>query len=121
MGSGTGGEHLKNSKRELLLSALLTNPTVREAALSVGIPETTAYNWLRKPDFAKEYKDRKRQAVAEASDFLQSKIGEATQIMAEIMNDSATPPQVRLNAARSVVELGYKIVVFVKRKMGQSL
>ena len=101
---------MKNSKRELLLSALLTSPTVRDAAATVGIPETTAYNWLRKPDFADEYKQRKRQAVAEASDYLQSRINAATQIIDEIMNDDETPPQVRLNAAKTILETGYKII-----------
>ena len=101
---------MKNSKRELLLSALLANPTVKEAAASVGVPETTAYNWLRKPDFAAEYRKRKRQAITEASDYLQSRINAATQIIDEIMNDHETPPQVRLNAAKTILETGYKIV-----------
>jgi len=94
----------------MLLSALLTNPTVREAAEAAGIPETTAYNWLRREDFAEEYKQRKRQAVAEASDYLQSRMNAATQIITEIMNDADAPSQVRLNAAKAIVELGYKLV-----------
>jgi len=101
---------MKNSKRELMLSALLTNPTVREAALVSGVPEQTLYGWLRKPDFMDEYKQRKRQVVAEASDYLQSQINAATQIITSIMNDTDTPPQVRLNAAKAIVETGYKIV-----------
>ena len=101
---------MKNNKREMLLSALLTNPTVREAAEAAGIPETTAYNWLRREDFAEEYKQRKRQAVAEASDYLQSRMNAATQIITEIMNDADAPSQVRLNAAKAIVELGYKLV-----------
>ena len=101
---------MKNSKRELLLAALLTNPTVKEAAASVGIPETTAYNWLRKPDFSDEYKQRKRQAVAEASDYLQSKIGEATRIISEIMGDVETSPQVRLSAAKAIIDTAYKVI-----------
>ena len=101
---------MKNSKRELLLSALLTNPTIKEAALSVGIPETTAYSWLRKPDFAEEYKKRKRQAVSEASDYLQSRISAATKIIDDIMSDTETPPQVRLNAAKAIIDTSYKII-----------
>ena len=33
---------MKNSKRELLLSALIASPTIREAARVAGIPESTA-------------------------------------------------------------------------------
>ena len=101
---------MKNSKRELLLSALLANPTVKQAAEACGLPETTVYNWLRKPDFEKEYETRKRQAVAEASDYLRSRINAATQIIDEIMSDTDIAPQVRLNAARTIIEMGYKIV-----------
>lgn len=101
---------MKNSKRELLLSALLTNPTVREAAASVGIPETTAYNHLRDPAFSEEYKQRKRQAVAEASDYLQSKINAATQIIVEIMDDTETPPHTRLTAAKTIIDTAYKVI-----------
>ena len=105
-----GGDYMKNSKHELLLSALLTNPTVKEAAASVGIPETTAYNWLRRDDFADAYKQRKRQAVAEASDYLQSRISAATRIIDEIMKDAETSPQVRLNAAKAIIDTGYKVI-----------
>ena len=101
---------MKNSKHELLLSALLSCPTIKEAAISTGIPEATCYRWLRDPQFDAEYKSRKRQAIAEASAFLQSKISAATRIIDEIMNDILTPPQVRLNAAKAIIETGYRII-----------
>jgi len=101
---------LKNSKKELLLAALLVNPTIREAAASVDVPETTAFRWLRDPEFSEEYKQRKRQAVSEASDYLQSKINEAAQVITALMHDKKVSPRVRLDAARSVIEFGYKIV-----------
>ena len=100
---------MKNSKRELLLSALLTNPTIKQAAASVDVPESTAYNWLRDPEFSAEYKQRKRQAVEEASDFLQSRINEAAGVIAGLMNDTKVSPRTRLDAARSIIEFGYKI------------
>ena len=101
---------MKNSKREILLAALLANPTVRAAAEAAGVPETTAFTWLRNPDFADEYKQRKRQAVAEASDFLQSRINLAVQIITEIMSDDDVPPQTRLNAAKTIVDTAYRVV-----------
>ena len=101
---------MKSSKRELLLAALLVNPTVREAAASVGIPETTSYNHLRDPDFAQEYKQRKRQVVSEASSYLQLKISAATQIIDDLMTDNEVPPQVRLNAAKTIIDTAYKVI-----------
>ena len=101
---------MNSSKRELLLSALIANPTIKAAAASVGIPETTAYNWLRKPDFAEVYRQRKRQAVSEASDYLQSRISAAVRVIDGLMNDQRVSPRTRLDAARSIIEFGYKIV-----------
>ena len=101
---------MKSSKHELLLSALLTNPTVKEAAASVGVPEATCYRWLHDPAFSGEYKQRKRQTVTEASDYLRSRISAATQIIDGIMADAAIAPQVRLNAAKAIIDVGYKVI-----------
>jgi transcription initiation factor TFIIIB Brf1 subunit/transcription initiation factor TFIIB len=92
------------------MSALLLCPTVKSAVASAGIPEPTAYRYLRDPVFSKEYKHRKRQAVQEASDYLQSRISAATAIIDEIMSDSKTPAHVRLNAAKAIIETGYKMI-----------
>jgi len=101
---------VKNAKRDLFLSALLVNPTVKDAAASVRIPITTAFNILREQDFADEYERRKRQAVAEASDYLRLRINAAARIIDEIMNDNDAPPQTRLNAAKTLIDTAYKII-----------
>jgi len=103
-----GGDTVKNSKRELLLSALLTHATVREAAASVGIPETTAYNHLRDAEFSAEYRQRKREAVAEASAFLQFRLTEAAGVIQFLMNDTKQSGRTRLDAARTLLEFGFK-------------
>ena len=100
---------LNSAKRELLLAALISSPTVKRAAEAAGVPETTVYNWLRREDFAEEYRKRKRQAVSEASDFLQSRINEAAQVITGLMNDTKVSPRTRLDAARSIIEFGYRI------------
>lgn len=101
---------MKNSKREQLLAALLVSPTVKAAAASINMPETTAYSWLRKPDFNEEYKRRKRETVAEASSYITSRISAAAATIDEIMNDTETPSQVRLNAAKTIIDTAYKII-----------
>lgn len=104
------GGDMKNSKREQLLAALLVAPTVKQAAQSIGMPETTAFSWLRKPEFAEEYKTKKRQTVAEASDYIMSRISAATAIIDNIMNDTETPAQVRLNAAKTILDTAFKTI-----------
>jgi len=90
------------------MSALLTHATVTEAAASVSIPITTAYNWLRDNEFSREYRERKRQAVAEASAFLQFRLTEAAGVIRALMNDTKVSPRTRLDAARALLEFGYK-------------
>jgi len=97
---------LKNSKRELLLSALLIIPTVREAAASVGIPETTAYNHLRDPVFAQEYKQRKRQAVSEASSYLQLK----TEISLKTRMNNCVIPGLTRDLPASTLIRGFRVM-----------
>ena len=101
---------MKNSKRELILTALLSNPTVREASASIGVPEQTIYSWLRKPDFKKEYDERRRQLVDDTSNYLQVKLNEATATIFELMDDKEAPAQTRLNAARTVFEYCHKFI-----------
>ena len=101
---------MKNAKREMIMAALLINPTVREAAIASGVPQSTIFNWLRDEGFNKEYNERKRQAVNEAGDFLQSKMTAAAMIIDELMHDVSTPPLVRLNAARAIIEMGLRVV-----------
>jgi len=101
---------LKNSKKEQLLSALLTHQTIKAAAKSVNLPESTAFRWLRDEEFSEEYRQRKRQMVAEASNFLQLKIGEAVRIIDGLMNSEKVSPRTRLDAARTILEFGYKAI-----------
>lgn len=90
------------------MSALLSNPTVREASEATGVPETTIYNWLRKPDFRQEYDSRRRQLVDSVSTHLQVRLTDAAGTVLEIMEDNKTPAQTRLNAARTVLEYCHK-------------
>lgn len=92
------------------MTALLSNPTIREASAAIAVPETTIYNWLRKPDFKKEYEDRRRQMVDDASNYLQVKLNEATTTILSIMDDKEAPSQTRLNAARTVFEYCHKFI-----------
>ena len=100
---------MKNSKRELILTALLSNPTVREASAAVGVPEQTIYSWLRKPEFKAEYEKRKRELMDDTRSYLQVRLQEANAVVFSIMHDSEAPSQTRLNAARTVFEYCAKL------------
>jgi AcrR family transcriptional regulator len=101
---------MKNAKKEQLLIALLSNPTIKAAAKAAGVPESTIYNYLNDEDFSKEYAQRKRAAVQSAADYLQSRVQSATEIINAIMENELTPPQVRVSACRTVLEYHYRVL-----------
>jgi hypothetical protein len=99
---------MNNSKRELMLCALLAKPTIREASETSGVPERTLYTWLRRSDFKAEYDRRRGQLIQSAWSALHGKLSDAVDVVAELMEDPGAPPQVRLSAARAVIEYSLK-------------
>ena len=101
---------IKSPKCELMLAALLANPTIRDAAEACGVPERTLYTWLRRPDFAAEYHRRRGQLVQSAWSALHEKLSDAIGVVAALMEDPLTPPQVRLSAARAVLDYNLRSI-----------
>jgi hypothetical protein len=99
---------MATAKRELMLGALLANPTIRDASKACGVPERTLYTWLRRPDFKAEYDRRRGQLIQNAWDALHARLSAAVDVVAELMEEPSTPPQVRLSAARTVIDYSLK-------------
>ena len=101
---------MKNSKREILLNALISCLTIREAAAASGIPESTVYAWLKKEDFKAELNRRRTEVMKDTKNYLQSRLRETTDVIFTIMNDTAVPPQTRLNAASEAFRNTLKLI-----------
>ena len=101
---------MKNSKREILLNALLSCSTVREAAASTGISESTVYTWLNKSDFKAELDRRRSELVIDTKNYLQSRLLETSKVVFSIMNDTEVSPQTRLNAASEAFRNTLKLI-----------
>lgn len=101
---------MKNSKREIMLNALLTCPTVREASATTSISESTIYAWLKKDDFKAELDRRRGELVTDTKNYLQSRLRETTEVIFSIMNDTTAPPQTRLNAASEAFRNTIKLI-----------
>ena len=54
---------MNSGREEKILAALLAAPTVREAAITSGIPERTVYKYLARPDFRAEYQRQRTELV----------------------------------------------------------
>ena len=99
---------MNSGREEKILAALLAAPTVREAAITSGIPERTVYKYLARPDFRAEYQRKKTELVRVAWDGLRGSLVEAIDVVRGLMADPLAPPQTRLNAARTTLEFTLK-------------
>lgn len=100
----------KNKKWELAIAALLTTPTIKEAAEKCGMGENTLLSWLKIPEFAEQYKEAKRQVLDVAINRLQTIAGEAVECLRDVLTNQDNPASARVSAAKSVLELSAKAV-----------
>ena len=89
-------------KDELIIAALISNPTVRAAAAACGVSETQIYARLRQPDFKERYDQARREVLQQSAAYLQGIVSDAIRKMYELMNDPDTAPQIQLNAAIAI-------------------
>lgn len=89
--------------------ALLTEPTLQDAAKSTGVNRSTLYKWLQEPDFQAAYRDARRQAVHRATVRLQEISSEAVEVLREVMGDKAQQGAARVGAARLVLDFAARM------------
>ena len=86
--------------------ALLSAPTIVEAAARVGIGESTLRGWLSDdPAFQAEYEAARRATFQATINRIPALAARAVDTLAALLGDKE-PPAVRLGAARTVAELG---------------
>ena len=68
--------------QELLITALLRRPSMREAAEECGVSGRTAWRWRQKPEFQARYTEARRGAVDSAMRELQGKAMLAVETLA---------------------------------------
>ncbi len=101
------GEKLTR-KQEIAIAALLTVPTIADAAHVASISEPTLWRWLQRKDFQTAYRKARREAVSQAVAYLQRVAGEAVDTLRVVMRDSQKPASARISAARAVLELAIR-------------
>jgi hypothetical protein len=101
------GEKLTR-KQEVAIAALLTAPTIADAAQAATISEPTLWRWLQREDFQTAYRHARREAVSQAVAYLQRVAGEAVDTLRAVMQDSQNPASARVSAARVVLELSIR-------------
>lgn len=91
-------------KQRRAIPALLSAPTVEDAAALAGVSRESLYRWLRSdPRFRDELHAAEAAALAETSRRLVGLAGRALATIAGVMDDESASATVRLRAAESVL------------------
>ena len=94
--------------QERAIVALLSEPTLRAAASSAGISESTLWRWLRDPAFRVAYRRARQEVLERATARLAALVGVAVEALSKIVADRAVSPHVRVSAASRIVEFALK-------------
>lgn len=104
---------------ESILAALLIAGSVRAAANTAGVSESTVRNRLQNPDFRAAFESAKSEILQSAVGSMISKINDATSTICELMNDKEAPASVRVSAADAILRhtLRYVGVADIERRL----
>jgi hypothetical protein len=105
---GHGQKLSRNHERAI--AALLSAPTIAEAAKAAGIGEATLGRWLKDERFATAYRDARRAVLSVAMNRIQRAIDKAVSTLEAVMDDTQAPASARVSAARSVLEMSAKTI-----------
>jgi transcriptional regulator with XRE-family HTH domain len=95
-----------SEKQEYALAAMMSQPTIRDAASLSGISESTIYRWKRdEPAFREAYRAARRDAIAQARKSLEGLAQTARDTLEDVMRDATAPHAARVSAARTVWQL----------------
>jgi hypothetical protein len=95
-------------KQEEAIAALLTQRSIDDAARVCGVGARTLLRWLKLPEFGKEYRQARREAVQQAVARLQQATSAAGTVALKLLADPSTPAAVRLRAADFVFNHAFK-------------
>lgn len=89
-------------------TGLILGLTVQLAAKQAGISERTAFRRLRDPNFQKDMRQLRRQAIDRAADSLAGAAADSVSVLRELLSNA--DPRVKLNAARAVLDAANRLV-----------
>jgi hypothetical protein len=102
-------EKFKRNK-DKAIAALLSKPSIAEAAKSVGIGQRTLWRWLKDPEFKEQYRIARSNVVIQAVAQIQSSLTEAIKTLRDVMKDVESPSSAKVSAARAVIDMSLKAV-----------
>lgn len=99
----TAGSAL-TAKQETFIMAMLSAPSIVEAARITGINEKTARRWLKLPEVRTAYQGAQREVYDASLTTLKLAVHDAVSVLTQTMKDELTPASTRVRAAQIVIE-----------------
>lgn len=94
-----------NSNREaILISALLTTPSISDVAQKTGFSRSWIYKTMKSDSFQEKMQEARQKAVDDAVSILQGNLAECANTLMDIVRDKNASPQVRVNAVNAVFQ-----------------
>lgn len=94
----------KTVSDETLIATLLTSPTIKAASETCGLSERQIFDRRQNPQFTQRLREAQNEALASTTRFLQHATGSAAAALLEIAENKGENSQVRVTAARAVLE-----------------
>lgn len=102
------GELTPNQSKAI--AALLSEPSVCDAAKVAKVSTVTLFRWLKDDTFNTAYMEARRQATMQAIAQIQQNSSKAVKTLCDVMEDTNAPTSSRVTAAKAVLELSIKSV-----------
>ena len=91
-----------------LISALLSSPTIKQTAKTVGISETAIYTRLRKPDFRAKLQNARDTQFQVISSKLEDANFKALNTLISILDDKEVSAGIRVRASQTLLDVSLK-------------
>jgi hypothetical protein len=88
-----------SAKQQRAIAALLTKPTIEEAAKAAGVSRATLYRWLAERAFQTALTDAERRLLETTSRGLIALSTKALAVTEAVLDDQSVPASTRLRAA----------------------
>ncbi len=95
----------KTRRTDEAVAALLTEPTIADAASKCHISTRTLKRWLTLPSFKDRYTDAQRELLTAALNRLRTSGHDAVGVLRDVSQDTEAGSAARVAAARSLIEL----------------
>jgi DNA-binding transcriptional MerR regulator len=106
----TGHGEKLSRKQDQAITALVTCPSITEAAAQCGLAEVTLRRWLKQDGFQAAYREARRAVVQHAITQVQRATAEAVKTLRAVMQNTEAPASARVSAAKAIIETAVKAV-----------